>query len=77
MCVIFVCRQSESYQEDIYPMTAGNRCALTAEEWLSGIDKGALFLFKLLSHFLHSGHTDIDHVYCVKIRALCLESSPS
>lgn len=32
--------QSESYQEDIYPMTAGNRPALTAEEWLSGINKG-------------------------------------
>lgn len=32
--------QSESYQEDIYPMTAGNTPALTAEEWLSGIDKG-------------------------------------
>lgn len=36
-CVYF---QSESYQEDIYPMTAGNTPALTAEEWLSGIDKG-------------------------------------
>lgn len=32
--------QSESYQEDIYPMTAGNKPALTADEWLSGIDKG-------------------------------------
>lgn len=35
-----VCFQSESYQEDIYPMTAGNVPALTAEQWLSGIDKG-------------------------------------
>lgn len=36
-CVYF---QSESYQEDIYPMTAGNMPALTAGEWLSGTDKG-------------------------------------
>uniref|UniRef100_A0A3Q2E6K3 Uncharacterized protein n=1 Tax=Cyprinodon variegatus TaxID=28743 RepID=A0A3Q2E6K3_CYPVA len=34
---MIVPRRSESYQEDIYPMTAGNRPALTAEEWLSGI----------------------------------------
>lgn len=34
------CLQSESYQEDLYPMTAGNRPALTAEEWLGGMDKG-------------------------------------
>lgn len=32
--------KSETYQEDIYPMTAGNTPALTAEEWLSGINKG-------------------------------------
>lgn len=42
-CTVCVCFQSESYQEDIYPMTAGNRPALSAEEWLSGIDKGAMF----------------------------------
>lgn len=42
MClnVLYMCFQSESYQEDIYPMTAGNKPALTAEEWLGGIDKG-------------------------------------
>lgn len=39
--------QSESYQEDIYPMTAGNTPALTAEEWLSGIDKGQQVLENL------------------------------
>ncbi|CAG01931.1 unnamed protein product, partial [Tetraodon nigroviridis] len=37
---MIVPRRSESYQEDIYPMTAGNTPALTAEEWLSGTDKG-------------------------------------
>ncbi|CAB1323594.1 unnamed protein product, partial [Coregonus sp. 'balchen'] len=30
---------SETYQEDIYPMTAGTEPALTADEWLSGIDR--------------------------------------
>ncbi|KAI3353098.1 hypothetical protein L3Q82_019666, partial [Scortum barcoo] len=41
---MIVPRRSESYQEDIYPMTAGNRPALTAEEWLSGIDKGPVLM---------------------------------
>lgn len=35
-----LCFQSESYQDDIYPMTPGNRPALTAEEWLGGVNKG-------------------------------------
>ncbi|KAK5865630.1 hypothetical protein PBY51_019884 [Eleginops maclovinus] len=41
---MIVPRRSESYQEDIYPMTAGNRPALSAEEWLSGIDKGPVLM---------------------------------
>lgn len=32
--------QSDTYQEDIYPMTAGIEPALSAGEWLSGIDRG-------------------------------------
>ena len=35
-----VCRQSESYQEDIYPPTASAQPSLTAQEWLSGMNKG-------------------------------------
>ncbi|KAI5625225.1 coronin-2A isoform X1, partial [Silurus asotus] len=37
---MIVPRRSESYQEDIYPMTAGNEPAMTGEEWLRGMDKG-------------------------------------
>lgn len=37
---MFVCLQSDTYQEDIYPMTAGTEPALSASEWLSGIDRG-------------------------------------
>ena len=37
-CVLIL--QSETYQEDIYPMTAGNEAALTADDWLAGMDKG-------------------------------------
>uniref|UniRef100_A0A3P9A735 Coronin n=1 Tax=Esox lucius TaxID=8010 RepID=A0A3P9A735_ESOLU len=37
---MIVPRRSESYQEDIYPMTAGTEPAMSAEEWLSGMDKG-------------------------------------
>lgn len=28
------------FQEDLYPMTPGNQAAITAQEWLSGINKG-------------------------------------
>lgn len=41
---MIVPRRSESYQEDIYPMTAGNKPALSADEWLSGIDKGPVLM---------------------------------
>ncbi|XP_037621247.1 coronin-2A isoform X1 [Sebastes umbrosus] len=41
---MIVPRRSESYQEDLYPMTAGNKSALAAEEWLSGIDKGPVLM---------------------------------
>lgn len=32
--------QSETYQEDIYPMTPGTEPALTPDEWLSGVNRG-------------------------------------
>ncbi|KAL6486820.1 hypothetical protein MHYP_G00034460 [Metynnis hypsauchen] len=41
---MIVPRRSESYQEDIYPMTAGKEPAMTAEEWLSGMDKGPVLM---------------------------------
>ncbi|CAM4492891.1 unnamed protein product [Leuciscus chuanchicus] len=41
---MIVPRRSESYQEDIYPMTAGNKPAMTADEWISGLDKGPLMM---------------------------------
>ena len=50
--VLCMCLQSESYQEDIYPMTAGNKPALTSEEWLSGIDKGQKWLFMCVYVFV-------------------------
>ncbi|XP_016086314.1 coronin-2B isoform X2 [Sinocyclocheilus grahami] len=37
---MIVPRRSETYQEDIFPMTAGTESALSAAEWLSGIDRG-------------------------------------
>ncbi|XP_053357201.1 coronin-2A [Clarias gariepinus] len=41
---MIVPRRSECYQEDIYPMTAGNNPSMTGEEWLSGMDKGPLLV---------------------------------
>lgn len=32
--------QSGIFQEDLYPMTAGNQAAMTAQEWLLGVNKG-------------------------------------
>ncbi|XP_076996272.1 coronin-2A isoform X2 [Tamandua tetradactyla] len=36
---MIVPRRSESYQEDIYPPTAGAQPSLTAQEWLSGLNR--------------------------------------
>ncbi|KFP94745.1 Coronin-2A, partial [Haliaeetus albicilla] len=41
---MIVPRRSESYQEDIYPLTAGAQPALTAQEWLNGFNKGPLLV---------------------------------
>ncbi|XP_041078291.1 coronin-2A-like isoform X3 [Polyodon spathula] len=41
---MIVPRRSESYQEDIYPMTAGSEPAMTAEEWFKGVHKGPILM---------------------------------
>ncbi|XP_052452807.1 coronin-2B isoform X2 [Carassius gibelio] len=41
---MIVPRRSETYQEDIFPMTAGTESALSAAEWLRGIDRGPLLI---------------------------------
>ncbi|NWT72122.1 COR2A protein, partial [Prunella himalayana] len=41
---MIVPRRSESYQADIYPLSAAAQPALTAEEWLAGINKGPLLV---------------------------------
>ncbi|KAM4708545.1 coronin-2A isoform 2-T2 [Discoglossus pictus] len=41
---MIVPRRSESYQDDIYPMTAGTQPAVTASEWLSGINRGPILI---------------------------------
>uniref|UniRef100_A0A6Q2ZIK2 Coronin n=1 Tax=Esox lucius TaxID=8010 RepID=A0A6Q2ZIK2_ESOLU len=33
-------RSPEIFQEDIFPMTAGNEAAMTAQQWLSGLNRG-------------------------------------
>uniref|UniRef100_A0A8C6ZFX4 Uncharacterized protein n=1 Tax=Nothoprocta perdicaria TaxID=30464 RepID=A0A8C6ZFX4_NOTPE len=38
---MIVPRRSETYQEDIYPMTPGTEPALTPDEWLSGMNRGS------------------------------------
>uniref|UniRef100_A0A3Q2DF14 Coronin n=1 Tax=Cyprinodon variegatus TaxID=28743 RepID=A0A3Q2DF14_CYPVA len=41
---MIVPRRSDTYQEDIYPMTAGTEPALSASEWLSGIDRDPVLM---------------------------------
>uniref|UniRef100_A0A7N8X5E7 Coronin n=1 Tax=Mastacembelus armatus TaxID=205130 RepID=A0A7N8X5E7_9TELE len=41
---MIVPRRSDTYQEDIYPMTAGTQPALSASEWLSGIDRDPVLM---------------------------------
>lgn len=41
---MIVPRRSESYQEDIYPTTAGNKPSMTADEWLRGVDKDPVMM---------------------------------
>ncbi|XP_071436195.1 coronin-2A [Pithys albifrons albifrons] len=41
---MIVPRRSESYQEDIYPLTAAAQPALTAQQWLNGLNKGPLLV---------------------------------
>uniref|UniRef100_W5KFC8 Coronin n=1 Tax=Astyanax mexicanus TaxID=7994 RepID=W5KFC8_ASTMX len=41
---MIVPRRSETYQEDIYPMTPGTEPSLSAEEWLSGINRGPVLM---------------------------------
>jgi len=41
---MIVPRRSESYQEDIYPPTAGAWPSLTAQEWLRGMNKGPVMV---------------------------------
>uniref|UniRef100_A0A3B3E2G7 Uncharacterized protein n=2 Tax=Oryzias melastigma TaxID=30732 RepID=A0A3B3E2G7_ORYME len=33
-------KKTEVFQEDLYPLTAGNQAAVTAREWLLGINRG-------------------------------------
>ncbi|XP_045074464.1 coronin-2B-like, partial [Coregonus clupeaformis] len=37
-------RSPKTFQEDIFPMTAGNEAALTAQQWLSGINRGPVLM---------------------------------
>uniref|UniRef100_A0A669B7P1 Coronin n=1 Tax=Oreochromis niloticus TaxID=8128 RepID=A0A669B7P1_ORENI len=37
-------KESGIFQEDLYPMTAGNQAAMTAQEWLLGVNKGPVLM---------------------------------
>ncbi|XP_008571255.1 PREDICTED: coronin-2A, partial [Galeopterus variegatus] len=41
---MIVPRRSESYQEDIYPPTAGAQPSMMAQEWLSGMNRGPVLV---------------------------------
>ncbi|KAM9837047.1 coronin-2A [Aulostomus maculatus] len=37
-------KKSGAFQEDLYPMTAGNQAAMTAQDWLSGINRSPVMM---------------------------------
>ncbi|KAM6959782.1 coronin-2A [Tautogolabrus adspersus] len=37
-------KESGIFQEDLYPMTVGNQAAMTAQEWLMGINRGPVLM---------------------------------
>ncbi|XP_060922243.1 coronin-2B-like [Limanda limanda] len=37
-------KESGVFHEDLYPMTAGNQAAMTAQEWLSGVNRGPVLM---------------------------------
>ncbi|KAG7256128.1 hypothetical protein CRUP_024266, partial [Coryphaenoides rupestris] len=37
-------RKSGVFQEDLYPLTAGNSASLTAQQWLSGLNRGPVLM---------------------------------
>uniref|UniRef100_A0A8C5UAL3 Coronin n=1 Tax=Malurus cyaneus samueli TaxID=2593467 RepID=A0A8C5UAL3_9PASS len=41
---MIVPRRSDTYQEDIYPMTPGTEPALTPDEWLSGVNRDPILM---------------------------------
>ncbi|XP_012674170.1 coronin-2B-like [Clupea harengus] len=51
---MIVPRRSETYQEDLYPMTAGPEPALSPNEWLRGINRGPV-LISLRASYKHPG----------------------
>ncbi|XP_030629518.1 coronin-2B isoform X2 [Chanos chanos] len=55
---MIVPRRSDSYQEDIYPMTAGSQPALSVTEWLSGVDRGPV-LMSLKVYYKQPSSTDL------------------
>ncbi|XP_077597607.1 coronin-2A-like [Stigmatopora nigra] len=37
-------KESRTFHRDLYPMTAANRAAVTAQEWLAGVDRGPVLM---------------------------------
>ncbi|XP_034531993.1 coronin-2B-like [Notolabrus celidotus] len=37
-------KESGVFQEDLYPMTVGNQAAMTAQDWLSGMNRGPVLM---------------------------------
>ncbi|KAL6118238.1 coro2a [Pungitius sinensis] len=37
-------KESDVFQEDLYPMTAGNQAAMTAQEWLQGVNRSPVLM---------------------------------
>lgn len=76
--VLFPGLQSDTYQEDIYPMTAGTEPALSANEWLSGINRGKRSARSLLALCFTNINVQPDPVFwqrkCCNATQACISS---
>lgn len=52
-CPLFF--QSGIFQEDLYPLTAGNKAAMTAQEWLLGVNRGENQHVRCISDVITTG----------------------
>jgi len=61
-------KQSELFQEDIFPDTAGDEPAITAEDWMNGEDADPILVSKRKPDMYQSVLIFVDHLVVAQRR---------